>query len=305
MTNQPLVTVMLIAMNHEEFIAQSTQSIIDQTYKNIEVVFLDNNSEDKTFEIADEIFKNNGAFYQSMKNSENKGVSENLNIQVTKATGDYLLILSGDDWLEKNAIESKMKFLLKNNLDILYSDGYKFIENKKAIKKLYSSKKKQTILKTIPNYFIHNITENLVYSVGFLSKKEILLQHPFDETIHAEDWDIALRLSKNDFKLGFLDKKLFYYRILQTSLSHNSNKMKQSFIEITNKYLDEIKSDELLLKKYQLRLINFEIQEKKELNSDRKVLLELKKKRAKIKYKNPILFFKISVLLLKKLFSQH
>ena len=82
---QPLVSVLLIAMNHEKFIAQAVHSILNQTYKNIEVVFLDNNSKDKTFEIANEIFLNSKINFKAIKNTENKGVSKNLNILVENA----------------------------------------------------------------------------------------------------------------------------------------------------------------------------------------------------------------------------
>ena len=61
---QPLVSVLLLAMNHEKFIAQAVHSILNQTYKNFEVVFLDNNSKDKTFEIANDFFLNS-AFRKS------------------------------------------------------------------------------------------------------------------------------------------------------------------------------------------------------------------------------------------------
>ena len=76
-------------MNHEKFIEQATYSILNQTYKNFEVIFLDNNSKDKTFEIADALFKKSKINYLGIKNTENKGVSENLNILVQNAKGTF------------------------------------------------------------------------------------------------------------------------------------------------------------------------------------------------------------------------
>ena len=104
---QPLVSVLLIAMNHEKFIEQACKSILNQSYKEIEVIFLDNNSSDQTFEIADRFFKNTKIKYIGIKNKENKGVSENLNILVANANGKYISILSGDDWYEDKNIESR------------------------------------------------------------------------------------------------------------------------------------------------------------------------------------------------------
>jgi GT2 family glycosyltransferase len=155
------------------------------------------------------------------------------------------------------------------------------------------------IISTISDYFNHNITRNLVYSVGFLTKTNILRQNLFDENIHAEDWDIALRLSKKGFKLGFLNEKLFYYRILETSLSHNFSKMKHSYIEITNKYLKDIESNETLYKKYLITLLVFQIQEAQHENISKNEIYQLKKQLIQLKYKNPKRFFKLLPLLLK------
>jgi glycosyltransferase involved in cell wall biosynthesis len=304
MMTQPLVSVLLIAMNHEKFIAKACESILNQTCKNIEVVFLDNNSIDSTYEIGEEILKNSQLkSYVGIKNFENKGISANLNSQLKKANGDYILILSGDDWLEINAIERKINYLTENNLDVLYSDGYRFIEKTQSIKTLYSRKKKKIIMSTISDYYNHNLTNNLVYSVGFFTKTAVLRQNQFDENIHMEDWDIALRLSKNGCKMGFINEKIFYYRILETSLSHNFSKMKHSYIEITNKYLKDIESNESLYKKHLIKLLEFQIQEAINENISNIEIYRLQKKRIKMKYENPKRSFKILVLFLKELIS--
>lgn len=301
MKNQPLISILLIAMNHERFIAKACESIINQTYRNIEVIFLDNNSIDSTFEIGNEILeKSNLISYVGSKNKENKGVSANLNYQIAQANGEFILILSGDDWLVNNAIKSKLNYLIENNLDVLYSDGYRFIEKNQTIKTLYPSHIKKMIISTISDYFNHNLSNNFVYSVGFLTKTNIIRQNLFDENIHMEDWDIALRLSKNGYKMGFLDMKLFYYRILETSLSNNFNKMKHSYIEISNKYLEEINSNPTLRNKHLTKLLSFQIHEAKIEKKSKHEIYKLEKQRLQMKYKNPIRFIKILVQYVKQ-----
>lgn len=305
MTNHPpLVSVVLLAMNHEKFIEQAAYSILNQTYTNFEVIFLDNNSKDKTFEIADKIFKKSEINYVGIKNQENKGVSENLNILVANAKGTFISILSGDDWYELENIEKRINFLKINDLDVVLADGYKFIEHKQKRKEAYSKKRKLKVINTIQDYFNVNLVDNITCNVGFLTKREILIQHPFDTSLHTEDWDINLRLSKAGYKFGFLNEKTFNYRILHTSLSHNVTLMRQSFLKVTGKNIDEIKSNPKHLKSYNMRLLDFDIYElkKKEnkTNLDKESLYQLQIQFNNLKYHGIKRIFKNILLLIKK-----
>lgn len=300
---QPLVSILLIAMNHEKFIEQACKSILNQSYKNLEVIFLDNNSNDKTFEIADLFFKEAKIKYIGLKNKENKGVSENLNILVANSNGNYVSILSGDDWYEEANIESRLQFLLKNDLDVVLADGYKFIESKQEKKDVYSNKRKLKVIQTIHDYYNVNLVNNISCNVGFFTKREILTKHKFDEQVHAEDWDINLRLSKEGYKFGFLDRKTFNYRILNTSLSHNVDLMRNSFLKVTEKYQTEIDSNLKHREAYNMRLIEFDIIdlrqkpnktkfELEKLNKLQLQLHDLKYKGMKRIFKNILLYFK-------------
>ena len=306
MNNKPLVSVLLISMNHEKFIEQATYSILNQTYKNFEVIFLDNNSKDKTFEIADALFKKSKINYLGIKNTENKGVSENLYILVQNAKGTFISILSGDDWYELENIEKRMNYLIANDLDVILADGYKFLEQKKKRKDAYSKKRKLKVINTIHDYFNVNLVDNITCNVGFLTKREILLEYPFDTSLHTEDWDINLRLSKAGYKFGFLNYKTFNYRILNTSLSHNVTLMRQSFLRVTEKNIEEIKSNPAHFKKYNMRLLDFDISELKNKENRSKSEIaklhhlqlqfnDLKYKGLKKKFKNFILNMKNNI----------
>ncbi|MFV8333876.1 glycosyltransferase family 2 protein [Flavobacterium sp. GSP14] len=308
MTNKPLVTITLIAMNHEKYIAQACHSILNQTYNNLEVIFLDNNSNDKTFEIGDAILKNSGLKYFGFKNKVNKGVSENLNIQVKKASGEYISILSGDDWYEKENIEKRLEYLEVNNLDVILADGYKYHEKEKKKIAFYSSKRKKKIINTIHNVFEENIAGNTTGNVGFFVKKNILNENPFDEEVATEDWDINLRLSKKGYKFGFVDQKLFNYRILSTSLSKNYKLMQQSYLQVTNKYLEEIKSIPRANKSYQATLLSFEIEKFKSIHNktsvETKELYIAHKNYINFRYNSPKKEYKKLILFIKNKFKK-
>ena len=307
MSNNPLISITLISMNHEKFIEQAVTSIINQSYQNIEVIFLDNNSKDNTFEIAENLLKKSKLKYTCIKNIENKGVSENLNTQVKLANGTFISVISGDDWFEKDDLETRLKYLQDNNLDVIYANGNKFIDDQNTFEDLYSKKRISQINKIINNCFEENIATNLLFCPGFFTKKRILIDNTFDENLDAEDWDINLRLARKNYQFGFVNKKLFNYRVLTNSLSNNYEKMEKSYFQITDKYIDEINKNPKAKKIYNLKLIDFKINKIKQNSSSKenqKSLLKIYQKRNFTKYNLPKRLFKNLIIHFNYLFKR-
>ncbi|MFC3159601.1 Glycosyltransferase involved in cell wall bisynthesis [Chryseobacterium arachidis] len=300
MANSPLVSVLIITMNHEKFIEQACRSVISQTYNNIEIIFLDNKSDDKTFELGKAALTKSNIPFTAIENTERFGVAKNLNILVSHASGDYISILSGDDWYTDNSIEEKVKFIQEKNVDFALSDGYKYLQNEDRLIDAYSLKTKEKIINSIPNFFHENVTQNIPINVGVFVKKDLLKEYPFDENIHAEDWDMNLRLTSLGYRIGFIDKKLFYYRILSNSLSTNWVLMEDAFQKITKKYIEYINADNKLKKKYTVNLLKHKYGVKLSLakseKEKRKITKEWKREKYKAKYTQPILFFKLLFL---------
>ncbi len=246
------VTLALLAMNHEKYILQACESIAAQTYTDFEVVFLDNNSTDRTFEIADAFFKDSGIRYRGYKNDVNRNVSQNLNILVGKAETDYVTFLSGDDWYTPDNMEKKIAFLVESRADVVFTDGYRYLQDTGETIPLYDKRNKKRVLE-LHNYFNEAITGNYLYAIGFITKKEILLENRFDENIMMEDWDICLRLAHRGYTLAFLDHPLFYYRVMSTSLSNNLEVMAKDYAVVINKFIDHINSDRKIHRKYWLK----------------------------------------------------
>lgn len=302
MNNPPLVSLIIITMNHEKFIEQACMSAISQTYPHYEIILLDNASKDKTFENAEKVLSQFGQPYQMIRNTESFGVAKNINIAVSHASGEYISLLSGDDWYTEDSLKEKVSYIQENPVDFILSDGYKYYQTEDRTTDAYTPKEKKQVIDSLSNFFHENVSENKTSNVGTFVKRELLVKYPFDENINTEDWDMNLRLTSKGYKIGFIDKKLFYYRILSTSLSRNWKLMKDSYEKVTHKYIDYIKADQELYKKYRLKLIhfNYEIQ-LSETNSESekaRLQMEWKKEKYKVKYKNPVLFFKL--LMLKK-----
>jgi len=302
MNTPPLVSLIIITMNHEKFIEQACLSAISQTYPNYEIILLDNASQDKTFKNAERVLSQFSQHYKMIRNTESFGVAKNINIAVSQASGEYISLLSGDDWYTEDSLAEKVSYIQENPVDFILSDGYKYYQSENKTTDAYSRKEKKNVIESLHNFFHENVAENKTANVGTFVKREILVQHPFDENINTEDWDMNLRLTSKGYRIGFIDKKLFYYRILSTSLSRNWKLMKDSYEKVTNKYIDYIKVDKELYKKYRLKVLHFKyeilLSETDSESEKERLQSEWKKEKYSIKYKNPVLFFKL--LMLKK-----
>lgn len=296
-SNFPKVSILILTMNHEKLIAQACRSAMEQDYPNLEIIFLDNISTDASLEIAKQTLSEGKIPYQVFKNEECFGVAKNLNFLLSKASGEYIAILSGDDWWATTMVSEKVKFLQNNPCDFALSDGYKFLQESEKLCDAYSGKDKEKVMAMLGNFFHENVTENRTVNVGTFVKKSILDQFPFDEDIQTEDWDMNLRLTHLGYTLGFVDKKLFYYRVLETSLSRKWEVMEDSYKKVTHKYLDYINSNSDLKMKYQLHLLQFRYEIMLSKTEDRNLMEKYRKdwlkEKYKIKYTQPILFFKL------------
>lgn len=299
----PKVSILILTMNHERFIAQACQSALDQTYPNIEIILLDNASSDETFEIAENTLTQTKIAYEVFKNSESHGVAKNLNFLVSKSSGTYVAILSGDDWWSPEMVSRKVAYALESSADFVLSDGFKYYQEETTLKPAYREKDKQRVIESLEDFFRENVTLNKTVNVGTFVKQRILVEYPFDEDIQTEDWDMNLRLSFLGFKLGFIDEKLFYYRILPSSLSRNWVVMEESYRKVTTKYLDFINADPLLKREYAVNLLHFkyEILLSKSKNDveRKKIARNWKEEKYRIKYPQALLFFKLLALKLK------
>lgn len=116
----PLVSILIANYNYENYLKNCFESVLNQTYSNIEVIFSDNNSDDKSYEIAKEyqkIFKDKNIFFKLMNNKRNVGSSMNCALCYREAEGDYIIYLSSDDYLESTAVEKCIK-IMENNKNV-------------------------------------------------------------------------------------------------------------------------------------------------------------------------------------------
>lgn len=115
--NNYKVSVLIPNYNYGEYLEECLNSVLNQTYKNIEVIFRDNASKDDSFEIAMKyypIFKEKGIYFSIHENRINFGSGRNSVLCIEDASGDLLLFLSSDDFLEPTFVERCVEVFEKN-----------------------------------------------------------------------------------------------------------------------------------------------------------------------------------------------
>lgn len=228
---QPLVSVLCLSMNHEKYIEKSFLSAINQTYGNIEILYVDNHSGDFSFKIADELFKKSGLSYKGHEREKGYGISENLNFLIKQAKGKYIAPLSADDWWDVNNLEEKINFYEQHSsLGMLHGRGYLYFyeTQKKELEKMESTKS-GWVLSSL-------IKRNFVNTIGIIIKKEVFdTVGMFDEKSPLEDWDMWIRIAEK-YEIGFYNKALVYYGKTGSNISDNENFMKEGYEYIFKKY---------------------------------------------------------------------
>ena len=116
MKKQPLVSVLIPAYNHENYIQETIKSIINQTYQNIELLIVDDGSKDSTYQKMQEMKKECEKRFVSVhfETKENEGTCKTLNKLLSLVKGNYLYIIASDDMAKPNAIEKGINFIEKN-----------------------------------------------------------------------------------------------------------------------------------------------------------------------------------------------
>lgn len=116
----PLVSVLIPVYNVEPFIEEALLSILEQTYQNIEVIIVDDNSSDSTFRLCGRIASGDGRI-KLFKNSKNIKISKTLNFGLKHCSGDYILRMDGDDIASIDRIEVLLSELEGRSLDLVSS----------------------------------------------------------------------------------------------------------------------------------------------------------------------------------------
>tara|TARA_A100001015_G_scaffold81798_1_gene90641 strand:- start:190 stop:993 length:804 start_codon:yes stop_codon:yes gene_type:complete len=238
--NFPFVSIIMNCHNGEKYLKKSIKSVINQSYKNWELIFWDNKSTDNTVNILKD-FKDERIKYFSSNKYEKLYKARNLAIK--KSKGNFICFLDVDDFWNKKFIQNHLNKLNNKECEIVYSKFTVFDENKN-----YQFVNEKNSLPS------GNITQSLLnkYKIGILAimlKKKIFDKYKFDKNYQIiGDFDFFIKLSMKH-KFYCINASLSKYRIHSNNFTNKNLKI---YIEEYKRWL---KKNEYKLKKLKYNLV--------------------------------------------------
>ncbi|MCR8660659.1 glycosyltransferase family 2 protein [Paenibacillus endoradicis] len=256
--NNPLVSIIIPIYNSETHLQITLDSVIKQTYKNLQIILVDDGSKDKSYQICvdySEIDKRIFPFKQ-----ENKGASEARNYGLTHIKGDFFMFVDSDDWIEPEMVSSLLSNALNNKSDLVmcgmvidYFKSDRILDYSRTVllnkRELYGNENiAENIIDLVENESINGpccklIRTNIVVDNKLMMQPHIKIQ---------EDLEFNIQLLKHISSLTVIEEPYYHY-----SVRNSESLTKKYFInrftminavhdELLNYYLDRSYQKELL-----------------------------------------------------------
>jgi len=198
------VSIIIPAFNEEKVIEQSIKSIIKQTYKNIELIVVDDGSTDKTHLIAQK--------YTHLPNVKvlrkpNGGKAKAINYGIKHSEGELIMVVDADSKLEKNAVELMARYF--ENPDIAAVAGSVYVSNKtNLITKLQALEYIEGLNMVRNGQAFLKLVNIIPGPIGMFRKKALYEVGLYDNDTFAEDCDVTLKLITQGYKIDFESEAL-------------------------------------------------------------------------------------------------
>lgn len=291
-----LVSVIIPIYNVEAFLEECIESVINQSYKNIEILLVDDGSTDKSSDICD-LYANKDKRVKVI-HKKNGGVSDARNVGFANCVGRYVYFLDGDDYIENNAIENLLEFAINKDLEIVLFDAKIINENGEVSDSTRYIRKKQNgeVYDGIElfNKLIKDKEFNPCVPMMFFLRKAII--YTFENIIH-EDELFTIKTYFACSRIAYYNASYYYRRIRNNSIMTTYSALHYcGYISVICGLDDYVKSkDELsnyIVQLYRGAVDVYSVllleEKKKIINERRNIKKEFRKKRY---YNNILLFF--------------
>lgn len=247
----PEISIIIPTYNVEKYIEKALNSVLNQSFNLLEIIVIDDGSQDKTVSIVQSLKDKRIKLY---KNESNKGPAYSRNFGISKATGHWIAFLDGDDWWDKERIKELLNFARGNDADMVFDDIFFIYDGHEHP---YSSQA-QNYNERMQS--ISNITPELLVELDLgmqpMIKRELLEERKikFDEKLtFGEDYVFYLDVLCESNKCYFYNKPLYFYRQRENSLTKQKSKRSEQLLQANRNLLQckKFQSNKQLL--YQLQ----------------------------------------------------
>lgn len=227
------ISIIVPAYNCEKYIQRCIESIISQSYKNLEIIIINDGSKDKTLDVINKLKEKDNRIL--IIDKENTGVSDTRNVGIKNATGEYIGFVDADDYLEKDMYLEMMKILRDSEADLCMVSYYEIVNNKKKEVRFPWNEK----IKVFKNSEIYNSFFPLMVS-KFKSEKNTIMGAVWRILIKA---NIAKTINFNT-KLSIAEDLLYISDyLLKSKTIVTINKCFYDYVKNCNSATEKYKED--------------------------------------------------------------
>lgn len=211
------ISLIIPVYNVENFITRCLASVEKQTYKDFEVIIVNDGSTDSSAQIIDSFASQNPNF--KVFTIENRGLGGARNYGIEKATGEYIIFLDSDDYIAENCIERFVSSAERDDGDIICCNFCDVAEDGTPL--LYYKNRFSEAITNI--YKQPQILFNRFSALGKMFKRELFEDMQFVSREWYEDLRLIVKLYLNAKKIVYIEDFLFFYVQRQGSIMNNSN----------------------------------------------------------------------------------
>ena len=209
MTKNPVVSIIIPVYNSEKYLKECLDGVISQTFKDYEVIVVDDGSTDSSIDI-EETYSSDNRFMIVKQQNAGQGMARNRALDV--ARGKYISFLDSDDFMNPDFLKRTVKEMDKGDFDIVVTN-YNFINEKSEFLYVHSDVQSDYSLDGYSALMEMWYDENVhIGPWAKLYKREVFEKERF-KSCYCEDSDILERIFKKDQKVFYISEPLFEYRI--------------------------------------------------------------------------------------------
>lgn len=233
-----MISIIVVSYNQSVYIAECLNSILNQTYKNWELIVADDFSTDDSVKVFDKWLSDNNITAKKNYHKQNKGLCATLNECIDLAEGDYVKFLAADDYLHPIFFEKVVErfSMLDDSYRLVFSNTFVVNGQSEITDESYMKKPAP-----VGYVFEKLLTYNFIPALTAVMPRKIFDElGKLDAEILVEDWEYWLRIAQK-YQVDYIDEPLAYYRMHENNITHKKKKIIVACWQILMKYASERK----------------------------------------------------------------
>lgn len=256
------------------YLPEAIESIINQSYSNLEIICINDGSSDDTSLILEQYAKKDDRI-KVVHNEENLRLIATLNKGIDLANGFFIARMDADDICHPVRIELQVKLSLKENLDLIGTNVIELDQNGKKLNRILKAKNQNEI--NLASYFFSPFVHPSVFV-----KTEVLKQNKYsinNRALHTEDYELWTRIIASGYKCQNIDKELLTLRKNDQSVSHQYENIQiTNFVKCALNHQQKLLEKEICITNVKVAVNRFSVISRAEYRGGLRLISEISNK---------------------------